>query len=220
MTVELPSSPLAEVDPEFEIIALETAGLTFGLQKTSVREKLLQNLTHDLCRSQLGLAFEMHVAAAKMHAIPYADLQAAIRFIAPYAGYPAAADALARLKEIASDIAMDTRDVGEPPAPGDDGDPVQTLDVTDEWMVEFLNSRTARASSETRLTKRKRAILAITSDVSQQILEDSFRMHVKLALDAGLSKDDVGDVVRFCAEHGVTKAVAALRDLDTMLDSY
>jgi 4-carboxymuconolactone decarboxylase len=214
VAVDLPSGPLAEVDTEFEKMALETGGLTFALTGTSVREKLLQNLTQDICRSQLGLAFRMHVTAAKMHGIGYADLLAAIRFIAPYAGYPAAADALARVKQVAAEIGMDTDDLGEPPPPAGDSKPVESLESTDEWMIEFLTSRTARAWSEVRLSRRERAIVAITSDVSQQTLADSVRLHVKLAMGAGVHTDDVRDVVRFCAEHSLARAVTALRELD------
>jgi alkylhydroperoxidase/carboxymuconolactone decarboxylase family protein YurZ len=214
VAVNLPSSDLAEVDPEFEKMALETGGFTFALTGTSVREKLLQNLTQDICRSQLGLAFRMHVTAAKMHGIGYSDLLAAIRFVAPYAGYPAAADALARVRQVSAEIGMDTGDLGEPTAQPTGGTVDESLQSTDEWMTEFLNSRTARAWSEVRLSRRERAIIAITSDVSQQTLADSFRLHIKLALDAGASTDEVRDVVRFCAEHSVARAVAALRELD------
>ena len=217
-TRRLPSSPLAELDPEFEKVALDTGGLTFDLTGTSNREKLLQNITQDLCRSQLGLAFRMHVTAAKMHGIAYADLLAAIRFIAPYAGYPAAADALARLKHVATEIGMGTSDLGEPPA-GEDK-PLQSLEVADDWMTTFLNSRIARAWSEDRLSTREKAIIAITCDVSQQTLGESFGVHVKLALDGGISKDQVRDVVRFCAEHSLARAVAALDELEAVLDAY
>jgi hypothetical protein len=55
--VDLPSSPLAAIDPQFETMALETGGLTYGLTGTSVREKLLQDIANDVCRLHLGLAF-------------------------------------------------------------------------------------------------------------------------------------------------------------------
>jgi hypothetical protein len=41
--------------------------------------------------------------------IPYPDLLALVRFVAPFAGYPAAADTLARLGELAVELGMDTR---------------------------------------------------------------------------------------------------------------
>jgi 4-carboxymuconolactone decarboxylase len=36
--VDLPSSPLAAFDPQFEKMALETGGLTYELTGTSLRE--------------------------------------------------------------------------------------------------------------------------------------------------------------------------------------
>jgi 4-carboxymuconolactone decarboxylase len=62
--VDLPSSPRAVVDPEFERMALETGAFTCGLSGTSVREKLLQVIANDVCRAHLGLAFRMHLMAA------------------------------------------------------------------------------------------------------------------------------------------------------------
>jgi 4-carboxymuconolactone decarboxylase len=219
MTVQLPSSPVGEVDPQFEKIALDVVPLTFGLPGTSVREKLLQNLASDICRSQMGLAFRMHVTAAEMHGLTYADLLAAIRFIAPYSGYPAAADALARLKEVATEIGMDTSDFGESPTPAPARHVAASLDTADEWTAEFAGSQLSRAWSEDRLSARERAIMALTSDVSQQALGESFRRHVELALDAGLSREGVRDVVRFCAEHGIARVVAAMRELDNVLST-
>ncbi|NIK62167.1 hypothetical protein [Kribbella shirazensis] len=97
------------MDPVFEQMALETGSRTFGLRGPSVREKFLQLLAHDVCRLNLGMAFRMHVmAATKMHGVPYADVLAVIRFVAPYSGYPAAADALGRLPEIAKVLGLDT----------------------------------------------------------------------------------------------------------------
>ncbi|NJP92572.1 dehydrogenase [Nonomuraea sp. FMUSA5-5] len=80
--VDLPSGPLAAVDAEFEKMALETGGFTFGLPGTSVREKLLQVTAHDICRASFGLPFKMHVLAMSRHGVPYADMLALIRFVA------------------------------------------------------------------------------------------------------------------------------------------
>ena len=106
--VDLPSQPLGDIDPEFQKIALETGGLTYGLSGTSTREKLLLNLANDVCREHLGLAFRLHVEAALSHGVPFADLLGVVRFIGPYAGYPAAADALERLSAIAAELGTDS----------------------------------------------------------------------------------------------------------------
>ena len=87
--VDLPSQPLGDIDPEFQKIALETGDWTYALSGTSTREKLLINLVNDVCREHLGLAFRLHIQAALSHGVPFADLLGVVRFIGPYAGYPA-----------------------------------------------------------------------------------------------------------------------------------
>jgi alkylhydroperoxidase/carboxymuconolactone decarboxylase family protein YurZ len=212
--VDLPSRPLADLDPEFERMALETGELTYALPGTSIREKLLQNLANDICRLHLGLAFRLHVQAALMHGIPYTDLLALIRFVAPYASYPAAADALARLGELAVELGADTavtkthRDDAEPPA---------FVASPDAWMVDFVASRTRRAWSEGALSRRERAFLALTVDVAQQTLGESFRLHIALAMDGGATPGAVRDAVRFTAEMGIGRAMAALDELEHVL---
>jgi 4-carboxymuconolactone decarboxylase len=208
--VDLPSKPLADVDPEFETMALQTGAFTYELHGTSVREKLLQNLANDICRLHLGLAFRLHVQAATMHGIPYADLLALIRFTAPYAGYPAAADALGRLGELAGELGIDT--TADDPGRADPRG-VEHFRSDDAWMAQFVADRTARAWSEERLSRRERAVVALTTDVSQQTLGESFHLHVRQALDAGLSPEEIRDAVRFCGEMGVAKAIEAVREL-------
>lgn len=219
--VDLPSSPLAAIDPQFEKMALETGGLTYGLTGTSAREKLLQNIANDVCRLHLGMALRLHVTAAKMHGIPYADLLALLRFVAPYAGYPAAADALGRIEEIASLIGMNTEVIPDPErdpvAGGRVGQVNDSLVPSDKWMTNFLVSRTTRAWSEERLSLRERAIVALTTDISLNAPADSFRTHVALLRDCGASADDIRDVVRFTAEMGLAGAVAAMDELERTL---
>jgi 4-carboxymuconolactone decarboxylase len=221
--VDLPSSPLAAIDPQFEKMALETGRLTYELTGTSVREKLLQNITNDVCRLQLGLALQLHVTAAKMHGIPYSDLLALVRFVAPYAGYPAAADALGRIGEIAAQIGMDSEAGADPEkdpiTDGRQGQPNAVLSSSDEWTADFLVSRTSRAWSEARLSPRERAIVALTADVSLQSLGQSFRKHVELLRECGASDHDVRDVVRFTAEMSLSKVVAAMAELDRIESS-
>lgn len=207
--VELPSAPLAAVDPEFEAMALETGAFTYALAGTTLREKLLQNLANDVCRLHLGLAFRLHVQAAVGHGVPYADLLALLRFTAPYAGYPAAADALGRLGEVAAELGLE-RD----PEPGRVRQQIELPASDDAWAARFLADRTARAWSEARLSRRERAVVALTTDVAQQTLGDSFRRHVREALASGMTAEEVRDAVRYCAEMGVARAAAALRALD------
>ncbi|NJP94820.1 dehydrogenase [Nonomuraea sp. FMUSA5-5] len=215
--VDLPSSPLAAVDTEFEKMALETGGFTFGLPGTSVREKLLQVTAHDICRASFGLPFKMHVLAMSMHGIPYADMLALIRFVAPYSGYPSAAGALGRVAEIAGELGLDT--TAEPSRVTDSstgGSAGVSWPVADSWMAGFVASRTGRAWSEERLSPRERAFVALTAHVTQRALGESFRRHVELALKVA-GADDVRDAVRFTAEMGVFETCAALEELEKIL---
>jgi 4-carboxymuconolactone decarboxylase len=224
--VDLPSQPLGDIDPEFQKIALETGGLTYGLSGTSTREKVLLNLANDVCREHFGLAFRLHVQAALSHGVPFSDVLGVVRFMGPYAGYPAAADALGHLGDIGVELGVDVRSVAvEADVDGLLGVSEQRLrpdegfDVTDEWMAGFIASRIERSWSVPGLSTRERAYLALTADVAQHTLGDSFRLHVRLAYESGAKPEEIRDVVRFLAECGIAKAAAALRELDTILES-
>ena len=224
--VDLPSQPLGNIDPGFQKIALETGELTYGLSGTSTREKLLLNLANDVCREHLGLAFRLHIQAALSHGVPFADLLGVVRFIGPYAGYPAAADALERLGAVAAELGIDLRNAaaeasvdGSSGAPDKQLRPYKAFATTDEWLADFIASRTERSWSVSGLSEREHAYLALTADVAQQTLGDSFRLHVRLARESGASPEEIRDVVRFLAECGIAKAAAALRELDTILEA-
>ena len=224
--VELPSQPLGDIDPEFQKIALETGEWTYGLSGTSTREKLLLNLANDVCREHFGLAFRLHIQAALSHGVPFSDVLGVVRFIAPYAGYPAAADALGRLGDIGAELGVDVRSVAaEADVDGSSGVPDRRLrpdegfEVTDEWLAGFIASRTARSWAVPGLSARECAYLALTADIAQQTLGDAFRVHVRLARESGSTPEEIRDVVRFLAECGIAKAAAAMRELDTILEA-
>ena len=222
--VDLPSRPLGNIDPEFEKIALETGEWTYSLSGTTVREKLLLNLANDVCRGHIGLAFRLHVQAALSHGVPFSDLLAILRFIGPYAGYPAVADALERLQAIGSELGIDVRaGAAEAGVGGSSGAtdrqlrPGEGFDTADGWLADFIASRTARSWAVPGLSAQECAYLALTADVAQQTLDDSFQLHVRLARESGASPGEIRDVVRFLAECGIAKAAAALRELEVVL---
>ncbi|GAB2656570.1 carboxymuconolactone decarboxylase family protein [Kribbella swartbergensis] len=210
---DLPSAQLRDLDPAFERIALGTGEFTYGLPGLSVREKLLLCLANDVCRGHLGLAFRMHVTAARQYDVTVETLYAVVRFIAPYAGYPAAADALERLAEVLGQGPNQVR----PAALSSDAEPNYVTETADEWFERYLRSRTADAWAETLLSRRERAFLAIAADVANQTLGQSLRSHVFSALDAGVGPEAVRDMVRFLSEFAAFKAEAALRRLDEIL---
>ncbi|MEO3797391.1 hypothetical protein ABGB14_44935 [Nonomuraea sp. B10E15] len=212
---KLPSGPLADVDAEFERMALETGGATFGLSGTSAREKLLQVTAHDICLANVGLAFKMHIQAMNMHGVSYGDMLALIRFVAPYAGYPAAASSLEALRRYGAELGLKVAADVDPERSGEERAEA-VVPVADQWLGEFLASRLGRAWTEDRLSARERAFVALTAHVTLGELGPSFRRHVKLAL-AAASVDEVRDAVRFTGEMGVTRAVAALEALEAVL---
>ena len=232
--VELPSQPLADIDPEFRTIALETGEWTYGLSGTSTREKLLLNLANDVCREHFGLAFRLHVQAALHHGVPFSDVLGVVRFMGPYAGYPAAADALERLGAIGEELGVDVRteaakahgedvpDVPDRQPTRDEGSGEvsgEGFGTADGWLSGFIASRTGRSWRVPGLSDRECAYLALTADVAQQTLGGSFRLHVRLAREGGAAPAEIRDVVRFLAECGVAKSAAALRELDKVLDA-
>lgn len=162
--------------------------------------------------------------AALSHGVPFSTLVAAVRFIGPYAGYPAAADAIARLPAVGAKLDVDTcaaavaQDAGDGSrSASDTANPVADgIATTDPWLAGFTASRTGRAWRETALSGKERAYLALTADVAQQTLDTSFRRHVELARDQGAAGGEIRDMLRFTAEFGIAKAAAALHELDAI----
>lgn len=210
---ELPSGPLVEADPAFARLGLETGQLTYALPATTVREKVLQNLADDVCRGDLGLAFQLHVTSAHLQGLSYADLLALIRFVAPYAGYPAAADAIGRVGGIAAAAGMDTSVVEDAAAPAGAG---TDFGCADPWLADFARSRSARAAGEKRLDEREQALVALTAAISLGTFGLEFAVLVHRALDVA-GPDAVRDAVRFCGETGLMHAVRAMAELDALV---
>ena len=219
--VELPSSPLGEADPALEALALETGRLAFQLARTSVREKLLQNIAQDAVRSQLGLAFRLHVTAAQMHDVPTAHLFALLRFVAPLTGYPAAAEAVGALADLigadrgAADLAADELD-----APGSERSVPRALlaDTADQWLSAFMVSRLKHAWSENALSQREKIIVAITVAVVGAAEEHTLTACVQAGLEVGVPSAAMMDAVRYCAELRPDRTPAALRLTCGLLD--
>ncbi|HEX6445628.1 MAG TPA: carboxymuconolactone decarboxylase family protein [Streptosporangiales bacterium] len=220
--LELPSGPLQERDPRFERLALDVGELTYALPGLGYREKLLLCLAGDVCRGHLGLALRLHVQALLAHGVPFADLLATVRFVAPYAGYPASAEALAALSAIGAELGAAAED-GADAAAGLDGterDEAAALyepSTTDDWFTRFAASTTGWAWRETRLGRIERAYLALAASVAMHSFDRSFRRHVELALEAGATPAQVRNAVRFTSEFSVLDADTALVELDAIL---
>ena len=185
--VDLPSQPLKELDPQFEKVALETGAFTYGIQSTTPGEKLLFCIANDICRGHLGLAYRLHVTAAIAHGMSIATIMATVRFMGPYAGYPASADALAALGTLAAEVGLDLNETSDAqddvPTRPEHG---QLFGSEDTWLHEFVVNRTERAWGESSLSEKLRVSLPLVADVVMQTLNESFAYHVELARSIGL----------------------------------
>ena len=155
--VELLSQPLADIDPEFRAIALETGEWMYGLSGISTREKLLLNLASDVCREHFGLAFRLRVQAALHHVVPFSDVLGGVRCMGPYAGYPAAADALAQLGAIGDELGIDVQaEAAEARGEGGSGVPDARSSRKTPGKVSARPTGGCPASSRPRPTGRER----------------------------------------------------------------
>jgi alkylhydroperoxidase/carboxymuconolactone decarboxylase family protein YurZ len=209
------------LDPVFaEMSAATDRAVWEGLPELSTREKVLLCVVADVCQQTLGLSFEQHVAIGLEHGVSGDDFRELLRFISYDSGYPAALEALARLVDIEGRHGssgpvgeghdLDANGVGSPiPVPV-----MAAVRNLDAGFAEYMGLQSRMRAGMRRLSVRERAFATITVDVLYQTLEESFRVHVGRALNAGATPDDVRAVVRFSALFGMTKAWRALRVLD------
>jgi alkylhydroperoxidase/carboxymuconolactone decarboxylase family protein YurZ len=95
---------IVELDPEFGRMSIDVGQEAWSLPGLSSREKALLCLANDILYQHLGLPLRMHVEMALANAVFRQDLREVIRHLAPYAGYPACAEALVRLAEIETNL--------------------------------------------------------------------------------------------------------------------
>ncbi|MFI9812051.1 carboxymuconolactone decarboxylase family protein [Saccharothrix variisporea] len=92
-------------------------------------------------------------------------------------------------------------------------------DELDPHFGEYLRlqSRMRSVSGPGTLTVRERAFATMSVDVHYQTLEESFEVHVRRALGAGATEQDVRAVLRFNAQFGTTRAWRAWKALNALL---
>ena len=213
-------SRIVELDPEFGRISIGVGQEAWRLPGLSPREKALLCLANDILLQHLGLPLRMHVEMALANAVPRQDLREVVRHLAPYAGYPACVEALVRLAKIEESL----DEQGKYPADGNAAYPApqaftfppaqsDALRCLDAPYADFVVRQAEQVWNRPRLSHLERAYLSLAADVCHQTLDESFRLHVNLALESGASQEQVRAVLRFLAEFGMTKAWRALRAL-------
>lgn len=199
---------VAALDPTFGRMAAEVGMRAWSLPQLTMREKTFVFLAADLCTANVGFALLTHVQMAEANGVSTAECVAAIRHLAPYAGYPTAAVALQQLAHKG-----DSRE----PQPVDGWDlAAETLDAVadlDEEFAGFVADQYHQRWGAADLSQRERALACIAVDVLHQTLDESFSLHIDLAFAAGAGDEQVRAVLLLVAEYGLAKAWRAYRAL-------
>jgi alkylhydroperoxidase/carboxymuconolactone decarboxylase family protein YurZ len=139
---------------------------------------------------------------------------AAIRHLAPYAGYPVAAVALQQLRQL-------DQSEGPQPQPRYGWDlGTETIDALaelDEGFAGFFANQFNQRWGSDELSPRERALTCIAADVLNQTLDESFSLHIDLAVAAGAGHEQIRAVLLLVAEYGIAKAWRAFRALTSVV---
>jgi len=201
---------VAALDGEFGRMAAEVGMHRWSLPQLTMREKTFVFLAADLCTANVGFPLLTHVQMAGANGVSVPECVAAIRHLAPYAGYPTAAVALQQLSQ------LDHSQSGEPqPVYGWElaAETVYALAELDKDFAGFFANQHNQRWGSGELSPRERALACIAADVLNQTLDESFSLHVDLALVAGAGDEQVRAVLLLVAEFGIAKAWRAYRAL-------
>lgn len=236
MTPPTSTDAVTALDPMFGQMYTATTADAWAIPQLTDREKTFLCVVADVCQSNLGAAFELHVRTGLAHGVPIDDIRVLLRFISYDTGYQAALDALSRLAEIAPEgtlpsaalLPAELTATGAGAAPSPLPEPLRAgLRDLDPHFADYsdLQSRMRTPTGPGTLSIRERAFCSMSVDVHYQTLDESFRIHASRALGAGASHDDVRAVLRFNTQFGSTKVwrawpvlnahLASLTNLDT-----
>lgn len=205
---------VAALDPQFGRMATEVGMHAWSLPQLTMREKAFVFLAADLCTANVGFPLLTHVQMAGANGVSVPECVAAIRHLAPYAGYPTAAVALQQLRQ------LDQSDGSQPePLHGCDLNTatIAALAALDEEFAGFFANQFNQRWGTAELSPRERALACIAADVLNQTLDESFSLHIDLAVAAGAGDEQVRAVLLLVAEYGVAKAWRAYRALTLYL---
>ncbi len=197
------------LDPEFGRMATALGMHAWSLPQLTMREKTFVFLAADMCTANLGFPLVTHVQMAGANGVSVQDCVAAIRHLAPYVGYPTAAVALQQLRDDSVPTQPANRGDGQE-IPNDVVEELTGLDADfAQFFAEQFNQRWCTGD----LSPRERALSCLAADVLNQTLDESFALHVDLAIAAGAGRDQIRAVLLLVAEYGMAKAWRAYRAL-------
>lgn len=208
------------MDAEFGQMALQVGQHAWGLPALSMREKAFVFLAADLCAHYVGFPLRTHIAMALAQGVSLGAQREAVRHLAPYVGYPAAAEASMVLAEIEADRnaangdgADHDREADDPPAQSSpapettfNSPPASAqIEGLDPDFAQFFAEQFLGRWNRPGLSARERALCTIATDVCNGTLEDSFRLHLELAREHGAGEEQVRAVLLLVAEFGIAK---------------
>ncbi|MEO3892254.1 carboxymuconolactone decarboxylase family protein [Nonomuraea sp. B5E05] len=208
---------ITSLDPDFGDMAVKRGRFAWGLQQLTMREKAFVFIAADLCCHNLQFPLQTHVTMALSNGVALEDMREAVRHLAPYVGYPTAAEALMRLVEIEKSIETISPPTGTAVETNVELPPqvLTEAKALDEEFAAFLEEQFGERWGRANLTVAERALCTIATDVLNGTLGHSFQMHAGLALDHGATEDQLRAVLLLIAEFGIARAgrgFEALRD--------
>jgi 4-carboxymuconolactone decarboxylase len=208
------------LDADFGEMAVSIGRHAWGLQALTMREKAFVFVAADLCNHALGFPLQTHVTMAVSNGVAVDDIREVVRHLAPYAGYPTAAEALMRLAEMEQGLAggQVTDSAGNDPVqlPAEVLDGIRQLD---NEFADFVAQQFAERWGRGNLTVRERALATIAVDVMHGTLDDSLRLHLGLALADGTGEEQVRAVLLLLSEFGLAKTWRAYSALNRILSA-
>jgi 4-carboxymuconolactone decarboxylase len=199
------------LDLAFGRMATEVGRHAWSLPQLTMREKAFVFLAADLCTASIGFPLAAHVQMAGANGVSMPECIAAIRHLAPYVGYPAAALALQQLRTDDPPGKRQSIQVRRQMLPED---VFATLTALDEDFAGFVAEQfNQRWEADDEMSARERALSCLATDVLNQTLDESFALHVDLATAAGAGRAQINAVLLLVAEYGIAKAWRAYRAL-------
>jgi 4-carboxymuconolactone decarboxylase len=211
-----------DLDPAFGPMAEAIGEHAWGLPELSFRDKTFIFLAGDLCNRNLQMPIEAHVRVGLLNGVTFAAVREIIRHLAPYVGYPTAAQALMRVAEI---------EKADPPKAPQDAPVAETapvklpdaiateLDALDPHFATFYRQQFEQRWARPTVNTRERVLATIAVDVMYQTLDEPFALHLELARQAGATEAQVRNVFHLVAEYGIEKTWRAFQALDKHLTS-
>lgn len=207
---------ITAIDPDFAQMAVAVGRHAWGLPQLSMREKAFVFLGADMCTRALGFPLRTHAQMARAQGVSMGALREAVRHLAPYVGYPTAAEALMALADIETPPVSQA--ATQPAGRLDPDEPLrESVTALDEKFGVFFCDQFAQRWGRGELSIRERALATVATDVLNGTIDESLRTHVGLALGHGASEEDVRAVVLLVAEFGIVKAWEAYRALRDIL---